>query len=709
MYPSSSSASSSSWAARPVRSIKTAIKTAVVALAAMPLGIVLLALGSAPAAAAVFEAEDATLSQAAVATNHSGFTGSGFADYAIGAGSYVEWTVGSSTNATVSVAIRYSNGSAVNRPMDLVVNGTTALSSVAFNPTGSWERWATVYVTLPLVAGSNKIRAVALAAAGGPNVDSLSAEVSGGDVTPPSAPTNARASNLSCDAVTFAWNAAGDNVGVVAYDVFHDGQLIQSVGGGTLSTSFAVVQNVTWGLYVQARDAAGNVSQASSPTVSITPPACSDRTPPTTPGALSGSVSGTTISLRWTGSTDNVAVVAYEIYRNGALAGQVTGTAAQPPDSSFVDAGLAANTAYAYYVQARDGAGNRSGASNTVSVTSGAACASVCSAKAVATETDLPWGLVTLPDGAILYSRRDAHDIVYFNPRTGAKRSIGTVPNTQSTEGEGGLMGLEINPKTFSTDGWLYVFRTTSTDNRIARFKIDLATGTLNTGSEQLLLSGILRNKYHNGGRLRFSPDGQYLFAATGDAQNGAYAQDRNRLNGKILRIHPDGRIPSDNPFGNAVWSYGHRNPQGLAFDSQGRLWEQEFGNSVMDETNLIQKGGNYGWPMCEGTAAAAGDCAQSGLIAPKRTYPVASGSCSGITVIRDVLYVACERGARLYRHVINGTSLSDTQQFFIGTYGRLRTVEPSADGNLWMTTTSGDKDSTPNNSNDRIFQVVIH
>ena len=111
--------------------------------------------------------------------------------------------------------------------------------------------------------------------------------------------------------------------------------------------------------------------------------------------------------------------------------------------------------------------------------------------------------------------------------------------------------------------------------------------------------------------------------------------------------------MPSDNPFGNYVWSYGHRNPQGLAFDSQGRLWEQEFGNSVMDETNLIVKGGNYGWPACEGTVRHA--AAPPGYIAPKRTYPTSEGSCSGIAIVRDALYVACARGARMYRAVISG------------------------------------------------------
>nr|WP_104982090.1 lectin [Sorangium cellulosum] len=527
------------------------------------------------------------------------------------------------------------------------------------------------------------------------------------DTQPPTPPSGLRTSNVTCTSATLSWSASTDDVGVAGYDIYHDGQHMTSVSGSTLSTSITLVPGAQWGLYVNARDAAGNVSQASA-TLTLSVPHCeADTQPPTAPSGLTGSASGTSVTLRWNASTDNIAVTAYDVYRNGAKVGTASGTASSPPATTFADSGLSAATAYTYHVIARDAQSNASPASGSISVTTGAACSTaICEVVQVATDNDVPWGLAPLPDGTIVYSRRDADDIIHLNPSTGAKTTLGTVPNVSGTDGEGGLMGLAIAP-TFATDGWLYIMHTSPSDNRIVRIKI--VSNRLDTSTHQVLVSGLPRNKYHNGGRLRFGPDGK-LYASTGDAQNANLAQDTSSLAGKILRIEADGRVPSDNPFANYVWSYGHRNPQGLAFDSEGRLWEQEFGNSRMDETNLIQRGGNYGWPNCEGTVSNGGSgCSTPGYIAPKLTYSTAEGSCSGIAIVDDVFYAACQRGARLYRAVISGTSLTNVQQFFNGTYGRLRTVEPAIDGNLWLTTTNtGDKDSVPNNSNERIFRVIL-
>ncbi|KQO97616.1 PQQ-dependent sugar dehydrogenase [Leifsonia sp. Leaf264] len=524
------------------------------------------------------------------------------------------------------------------------------------------------------------------------------------DTTPPTAPTGLTRSALTCTAVTLSWTASTDAVGVTAYDLYHDGQLVKSVAGTVRSSSVKVVAGVPWGWYVNARDAAGNVSQASA-TVTVTPPQCStDTVAPSVPKSVAAVASGTSVNLTWAASTDNVAVTRYDVRRDGATTpvGSVGGGVL-----TFTDSGLAVNRAYSYTVTARDAQGNASAPSAAATTTTGAACGSaICGVTQATTDTDIPWGLVTLPDGSVLYARRDAHGIVRLVPTTGAKTTVGTVPGAQSTDGEGGVMGLAI-ASDFSADPWLYIMHTTASDNRIVRMKY--AAGKIDPASVQVLVSGILRNKYHNGGRLRFGPDGM-LYASTGDAQNGDYAQrltGTGSLNGKILRLTRTGGTPSDNPFGSYVWSYGHRNPQGIAFDSRGRLWQQEFGNSVMDETNLVVKGGNYGWPQCEGTSGSG--CGAAGLIAPKMTYPTADGSCSGLTIVRDVVYIACGRGSRLYREVISGDSLTDKQQFFVGTYGRLRTVEPTPDGGLWLTTTNqGDKDSVANNSNEKILKVSL-
>lgn len=515
------------------------------------------------------------------------------------------------------------------------------------------------------------------------------------DTTPPTPPSRLKVSSLKCTAAWLGWTRSTDDVGVVAYDVYHDGQHMMTVPASPTAARLTLSPGATWGVYVNARDAAGNVSQASE-TLELQVPRCEqDTTPPANPWGVAARADGTSVTVTWAATRDDVGVTGYEVVRNGTVVGSTPGTVL-----SFVDSGLRERTAYAYQVRARDAAGNRSGLSAVVRVTTGAGCTSpVCSVTTVTTERDLPWGLVELPDGSVLYGRRDAHQVVRLDPRTGTTSVVGTLPGITGTDGEGGLLGLEVAPD-FTSNPWVYVMHTTSSDNRVVRVRY--ANGAF-TGNPQVLVTGIPRNKYHNGGRLRFGPDGM-LYVATGDGQNPAWAQDTSNLAGKVLRIRPDGSVPSDNPFGNAVWSYGHRNPQGLAFDSAGRLWEQEFGNSLMDETNVIVRGGNYGWPQCEGTS---GQCGGS-LVAPRRTYPVAQASCSGLAVTGDHLWIACLRGARLYRATITADGqLTDVRTLLSGTYGRLRTVEPSADGSLWLTTsTRGDKDSVANNSDERILRV---
>ncbi len=540
---------------------------------------------------------------------------------------------------------------------------------------------------------------------------------SGGDTEAPTQPGKPVVDNLTPTSADLHWDASTDNVGVVAYDLIKEGQVCGTVPGTqTHGTCGGLSPDFDYGLYIIARDAAGNPSPGSDKTQVHTPKI--EGEPPTVPTnvhAVDGTLTSTSVTLAWTPSTDNSGTIAgynvYDVHSGGHV---LKGGSPNSTARANIQ-GLTSGQPYEFVVTAVDPSKNESGDSDPpVKVTPppGPCTQPFCDMTQIATDNDVVWGLVTLPDGTLLYARRDAHEIESLDPRTGVKRLVGTIPNSSSTNGEGGVMGLEVNPVSFSQDHWLYVMHTTPTnttnDNRVVRFHY--VNGALS--DEQVLVSGIRRNTFHNGGRLRFSPDGKFLFIAAGDAHSGGNAQNLANLNGKILRVNPDGSIPADNPFrGSAIWSYGHRNPQGLAFDSQGRLWEQEFGDSTMDETNLIVKGGNYGWPGCEGTHTTGNGrpCGTAGFTPPKHTYPVASGSCSGIAIVRNILYVACERGTRLYREVISGSSLTNVQSFFVKTFGRLRTVEPTPDGNLWLATSNGgDKDSTPNNSNNRIFKVIL-
>ena len=188
-------------------------------------------------------------------------------------------------------------------------------------------------------------------------------------------------------------------------------------------------------------------------------------------------------------------------------------------------------------------------------------------------------------------------------------------------------------------------------------------------GAPEVILSGIPRNEFHNGGRIIFGPD-KLLYIGTGDAQNENNAQNKSSLGGKILRITMDGKAAPGNPFGSPVFTYGHHgNVQGLWFDSKGRLWASEFGNSEKDEVNLIEAGKNYGWPECEGK------CGRAGFVDPEHDWPVAQASPSGLCIVGDVIFMASLRGTRLWRMEISGSTVDNVKAYFVGTYGRLRTI----------------------------------
>ncbi|WP_329609228.1 PQQ-dependent sugar dehydrogenase [Arthrobacter sp. ATA002] len=191
------------------------------------------------------------------------------------------------------------------------------------------------------------------------------------------------------------------------------------------------------------------------------------------------------------------------------------------------------------------------------------------------------------------------------------------------------------------------------------------------------------------------------LYATTGDAGNRGSAQDTASLSGKILRLTPDGAIPEDNPLpGSFVYSYGHRNPQGIAWDAEGTLYSSEFGQNTWDELNVITAGGNYGWPEVEGSAG------RDEFIDPVQQWEPADASPSGIAVSGDSVFIANLRGEQL-----RGVPLADLRtstRYLTGEHGRLRDVVSAPDGSLWVLTNNTDGRGSPGPGDDRILRVSV-
>ncbi|MFD5214208.1 PQQ-dependent sugar dehydrogenase [Microbacterium sp. NPDC058345] len=314
----------------------------------------------------------------------------------------------------------------------------------------------------------------------------------------------------------------------------------------------------------------------------------------------------------------------------------------------------------------------------------------------LASGLEAPWSVLRLEDGGALLSQRDDGRVIELTT-AGEQREAGTIPGVVSG-GESGLHGLALLEQ--SGTRWLYAYHGAADDNRVVRMPLTGESGSLGLDLDRLdvVLDGIPRASNHNGGRLAFGAD-EMLYVATGDAGDGERAQDRDDLGGKILRVTPEGDPAPGNPFGTRVYSLGHRNVQGLAWDSDGALWASEFGQNTWDELNRIEPGGNYGWPDHEGMAEA------EDAIDPVAVWAPADASPSGIAIIDDIAYVAGLRGERLW---LIDTTAPEPHAVFSGEFGRLRDVLAGPDGSLWVLTNNTDGRGSPREGDDRLVQLTL-
>jgi glucose/arabinose dehydrogenase len=325
--------------------------------------------------------------------------------------------------------------------------------------------------------------------------------------------------------------------------------------------------------------------------------------------------------------------------------------------------------------------GNRTGLSSGIAI--------------VAQNLDVPWAIDIAPDGRL-----------FFTERAGAIRVIengtllpGEMRVSVEQEGEAGLMGLALHPD-FAENHLMYVYHTYSDGSAVYNKVVAFTERDNQIIESKTIIDGIPAADRNDGGRIKFGPDGM-LYVATGDAKQPELAQDAGSLAGKILRINPDGSIPADNPFeGSPVYSYGHRNVQGLAWDMQGSLYASEHGESENDEINLIRPGENYGWPIeeCDAMRFEAPVVCFSPAIAPGG---MAIAHSDALGYQGDAI-VAALKAKQLRLVALEGSDSTN----ILTSYGRIRDVVEAPDGSLYVLTSNRDGRGIPEAGDDKILRV---
>ncbi len=556
------------------------------------------------------------------------------------------------------------------------------------------------------------------------------------DTQAPTAPTNLAASAITTNSFTLSWAASTDNVGVTGYDVYQNGIKINLSSITTTSYNVTgLLANTTYAYYVTAKDAAGNTS-ANSSTLNVTTLA-PDVLPPTVPTNLNAIIiTQTSFRLKWNASTDNVGVAGYDVYRNAV---KINGSLIT---NTYYDVtGLSPEIIYSMTVVAKDAAGNSSLPSIAVDIAtlSNTAPSENFSMRTVIASQRMPHDLVYGPDNKIWYTERFAGKVSFVDPVSGIKTTVLSLGSQMVlVGGQDGLMGLALHPQFLLGQPYVYIsytYESTSSTvrkTRIARYTYNFGTQVLE--SAVTVLENIPGSNDHNSARIAIGTDLK-LYYSVGDMGAGQFdninrpnnAQNVNIYEGKILRLNTDSAglgswIPTDNPFGNAVYSLGHRNPQGLVWgnvNGTNILYSDEHGPYSDDEINIIERGRNFGWPnvigWCDGNyngRTTGGftivdeqtNCNTLNVKEPLRslfpvTYPpsggdnmlwpsVAPSGCDfyGSAAIpgwqNSLLIANLKKGTvSRYKLSINGQYIiSDTIHYFRG-MGRFRDVVVSPDG----------------------------
>jgi glucose/arabinose dehydrogenase len=306
----------------------------------------------------------------------------------------------------------------------------------------------------------------------------------------------------------------------------------------------------------------------------------------------------------------------------------------------------------------------------------------------IADNLAVPWEVVFLPDNSILITER-AGNLVHLP----SKNKI-VIENINQT-GEGGLLGMALHPN-FSQNNFLYLYMTTDVDNRVIRYTYK----DKELEEDRVIIKNIPKARFHNGGRIKFGPDG-YLYITTGDAQKTQLSQDLSSLAGKILRVDEDGGLVEDNPFGSYIYSYGHRNPQGLAWDSEGNLWSTEHGPTAQDELNLIKKGANYGWPVISGEKER--EEMENPVLQSGYDYTWAP---SGMLYWDSNIFFTGLRGQAIYQAKIQKEKVIDFLVHFKEDFGRIRSINIGPDEMFYIITNNTDGRGYANKEDDKLIKI---